>query len=286
MSFVASHWAIRQVGISTTAKLVLMVLADYHNTENGGCFPSKASLAKICCCTERTVASATQELAEAGLISIVSRHDNDGRQTSNQYALHIEGEGGENIAWRGVKETAPLEPITNNHSDTTYRADDPLDEQKIFWDEAVMMAVALKIPPKSQKSIIGKMLKMAGDPKIVTAALEDALSKEVEDPVPWLLAAMRTKNSSYSAKKKEKINDAFAELEAAHERRIAEWAAEGRYGLTTDDTGVGGKTDHGKLQPKPFEGPAGFHAKRRNGFTTVQPAGADDASRSGGWDFD
>lgn len=280
MSHVASYWAIRQIGISPTAKLVLMVLADHHNQENGGCFPSKGTLARTCCCSERTIVSATQELAAANLIQIISRQDDAGRQTSNQYILNIDAGEGVNVAQGRVKETAPLEPVINNLSDTSYRVDDP---DKLFWDDAKLMAEALKIPPKSQNPLIGKLRKMAGNDKVVLEAMADALFKEIVDPVPWLIAAVGGKKKSHAQQQKDRIDDAFEQLRLQGERRRAALEAAANEGHAS---GGGSSENYGEFQLKPSEEPRSVPSERRLGPPTIPALYTEDVSRSGGWDFE
>jgi hypothetical protein len=56
--------------ISGTQKFILLVLADYFNDEEGYAWPSVATLANKCLCSERTVQDSLRHLEHVGLISI------------------------------------------------------------------------------------------------------------------------------------------------------------------------------------------------------------------------
>lgn len=281
MSHVASHWAIRQTGISSTAKLVLMVLADYHNIADGGCFPSIPTLAKVCCCEDRTVQRAIKELCEAGMVEKNTRLNDSGRQRSNQYNLVLpQTLMGDNMTPTTPANLTPLEPVINNLSDTSYRADDP---DKLFWDDAKLMAEALKIPPKSQNSLIGKLRKMAANDKLVLEAMADALFKEIVDPVPWLIAAVGGKKKSHAQQQKDRIDDAFEQLRLQGERRRAALEAAANEGHAS---GGGGSENYGEFQLEPSEEPRSVSSERRLGPPTIPALYTEDVSRSGGWDFE
>jgi len=284
MSHIASYWAIEQRGISMSAKMVLMVLADYHNSETGGCFPSKAALAEKCCCTERTIVNATQELALAGLISLVSRQDEVGRQRSNQYLLNIQLGEGEKYSRGRVKETAPLEQVIYNQEDTvpselhdpliafsSNYEEPPVSEQAEFWAEAKVIFEGWRIPDKRANPLIGKLLKMSGgNYSEVRRLLEEAIANDVTDPVPWLIAAVSGKNKRGKEAKKKQIADAFAELEAASERRKAEWREQygTEYGVYPD-TGEGGGNHNELLQPEPPTESKPVHSERSKSVVKV-----------------
>ena len=281
MSHIASYWAVKQVGISSMAKLVLMVLADYHNSESGGCYPSKASLAEKCCCTERTIATATQELQLAGLLTLVSRQDEFGRQRSNQYILNIDFGGEYNSPGR-VKETAPLEPVRYNHTDPSDLEDPvlsifanheepPESNNKTFWDEAVGMLMGMGVADVTARTFVGRCLKLTnGDQTEILRVLEAAVANGVRDPIPYLSAALGGKKKKETVMKNRNVANAFAELEAASERRKAEWREEygTEYGISPD-TGTGGAENHGELQHKPYVKPDELSKKRSRSIKKV-----------------
>lgn len=259
MSHIASHWAMEVTGINPSAKLILLILADYHNSTDGRCFPAVSKLSYKSGHDTRTVRKYLVELADAGLIEIKERFAPNGRQQSNQYNLLIKIEpvifkpeendpdpleddgGGITTPQRGAIRT-PLEPVINNHSDTTYRADtrqtdifedDPPDGEKLFWDEAVASLMVMGLEQKYARVMVGKVLKLAKkDYRAVAAVIDTALQKGVADPIPYIMAAFSNKK----AQKKQQIANAFAELEAEHWRKVteAELASNGTSGGEED----------------------------------------------------
>ena len=69
---------------SSSAKLVLLILADCHNGDNGRCDPSVPFISKFTGLNKKTVSSALANLQRAGLITAELRPG-----TSSQYSLHI-----------------------------------------------------------------------------------------------------------------------------------------------------------------------------------------------------
>ncbi|NPD16454.1 helix-turn-helix domain-containing protein [Xinfangfangia sp. D13-10-4-6] len=66
MSHRATNWAFDQHGLKPSAKIVLLVLADYHNLEHG-CFPTQAFLADACEMNRDTVNVQLALVEERGL---------------------------------------------------------------------------------------------------------------------------------------------------------------------------------------------------------------------------
>lgn len=89
MSFNAMSWAVRQECPTPTAKLVLLMLANYAD-EAGSCYPSKEHLSTLCSCDVRTIKRALNVLAKDGFVSVAFRFNDDGKQTSNRYLLHMD----------------------------------------------------------------------------------------------------------------------------------------------------------------------------------------------------
>ena len=85
MSFDMQRLVVRARGISPSAKLVLMILADHHNGQTGACFPSYETLRKETGLSRRTVIRARQELSEKGLVPILER---GGGRRSNRYDIN------------------------------------------------------------------------------------------------------------------------------------------------------------------------------------------------------
>lgn len=90
MSHDATTWAKTQQTGTGTAKLILLLLADYAGTDYS-CYPSIAKLAEVSELAESTVRSVTKLLAEKGLIRVFYRHRASGLRRSCRYQLLIDG---------------------------------------------------------------------------------------------------------------------------------------------------------------------------------------------------
>ncbi len=82
MSVYAITWAKKQVIPSSTAKLVLLCLADYAD-EHGCCWPSQRTLAVDASLCERTVRRQLNYLEKAGVLSRRKRTRPDGTRASD-----------------------------------------------------------------------------------------------------------------------------------------------------------------------------------------------------------
>ena len=58
----------RRLGVNSTAKALLLLMADFSDDKGGSIYPAKATLADILECTKRTVQTATAELIKAGFL--------------------------------------------------------------------------------------------------------------------------------------------------------------------------------------------------------------------------
>ena len=87
MSFHAVSWAVRQ-SLPCTQKMVLVMLADRHNSDTGQCNPSHEKLAADCGLTSRSVIQQIEKLQEAGYLAVI-RRTLEGLKKSNQYRLFL-----------------------------------------------------------------------------------------------------------------------------------------------------------------------------------------------------
>ena len=94
MSHKATHWAWTVKDISSSEKLILLALADRHNTDTGDCFPSLDRIAEDTCSSRNTVRRATQTLEDKGLIKRELITDMSGRTLGYRYHLVM---GGSNL---------------------------------------------------------------------------------------------------------------------------------------------------------------------------------------------
>lgn len=78
--------AIRSSNLSSTQKLVALILKSHMNNDTGECFPSVKTLAAGCSIGEKTVQRATEALEHAGFITRVV---GNGRGKPTQYTLNV-----------------------------------------------------------------------------------------------------------------------------------------------------------------------------------------------------
>lgn len=88
MSAEALNWAKNFEVASPTQKAVLLILADYADSE-WSCFPGQETIARMACTSVRTVRRIMVEWEEAGLISRQHRKAKEGRgRTSDRIYIH------------------------------------------------------------------------------------------------------------------------------------------------------------------------------------------------------
>jgi len=281
MSGFAKIWAWEQRGLSPTEKCVLIGLADFH-TENGGCFPSLKRVAELVNVSIDTVHRTIDKLIEKGLVRKHSRQKEDGGKNSNLYDLlftDIKAPYPQNADTPTRKMRHEQQDLEQDTTPTELEVDPlisifdtpeepPVDNPKAFWDQAVGMLTSLNVSKSTVNSFIGRCLKMTGqDQEKVMDAIQAAVDNEPTDAIPYIVAILGGKKNTAKTFKKKEIANAFAELEAASQRRKAEWAIE----FGEDYTGTGGGKDHGVLQPEPHTRPVAVVNKRREGFGKVSP---------------
>ncbi len=86
MSVKAISWAYEQNVKQPGAKFVLVSLANYAD-ENGFCYPSQRTIARMTAQSERTVRGHLKQLEEDGFIKRDHRYAADGQRTSDGYDL-------------------------------------------------------------------------------------------------------------------------------------------------------------------------------------------------------
>ncbi len=89
MSIAAINWAWSQEAPTSTAKLVLVALADHANGE-GECFPSMGRVAELAQCSTRQVSRCVDSLEEAGLLTRKRRRMSGGKMGGYSYRLPIQ----------------------------------------------------------------------------------------------------------------------------------------------------------------------------------------------------
>ena len=100
------------------AKLVLIVVCDHYNESQGYAWPSVETIARKCCCSERSVRNKLRLLEELGLIETIQSDGNTNRYkvsysqgAANGAALHLVPVGAANDA-----PITSYEPITKKGS--------------------------------------------------------------------------------------------------------------------------------------------------------------------------
>lgn len=88
MSTRALAWAFDQKPKTPHQKLVLLALAD-NAYDNGECYPGVQRLQARTSLSESSIRRAIRDLSKQGLVNIVFRYDDSGRQTSNHYTLPL-----------------------------------------------------------------------------------------------------------------------------------------------------------------------------------------------------
>lgn len=88
MAIAALNWAWHQQAPTSTAKLVLVALADHANAD-GECWPSMASVAALAQCSTRQVSRCIDALEDAGLLTRRRLRKSDGQLGRYSYKLAI-----------------------------------------------------------------------------------------------------------------------------------------------------------------------------------------------------
>jgi len=83
-------WAVRQKAGSPMGKIILLMIANRAD-EDGRCFPSQQRLALDCECSIRIVRKWLSVFEQAGLLRRCERRRSDGRKTSDETFLAMDG---------------------------------------------------------------------------------------------------------------------------------------------------------------------------------------------------
>jgi len=283
VSFQSMAWATSQKLEHATDKYLLIMLANYANAD-GECYPSVERISEDTAMDRKTVMKCLSNLIELGLVidtgkRVGSRGNtkvirlNANYSTSTVFPTDTSQNWYSNLSEN--QDTTPTELEDPLISIFDVPEEPPLDNPKAFWDQAVGMLTSLGVAKATVNSFIGRCLKMAGqDQEKVMDAIQAAVDQGPTDAIPYIVAILGGKKDRKTKKHKE-IADAFAELEAASERRKAQWAAE----FGEDYTGKGGSEDIQLLQPEPHPKPIVVVGKRSKGVGAIPRRGAAPISR-------
>jgi DNA-binding IclR family transcriptional regulator len=83
------RWVLFETDLSEHARMVLLVLTAFVNSQSQECWPSHATIAKGGGMSAPTVKRALNDLRDAGLVTWEPRFDHESGQTSNVYRLHL-----------------------------------------------------------------------------------------------------------------------------------------------------------------------------------------------------
>ena len=276
MSFQSMAWATSQKLEHATDKYLLIMLANYANAD-GECYPSVERISEDTAMDRKTVMKCLSNLIELGLVvdtgkRVGSRGNtkvirlNANYSTSTVFPKDTSQNWYSNLS--GNQDTTPTELEDDPVMSIFANAEEPPeDNPKAFWDQAVGMLQALHVSPKTINPFIGRCLKMTGqDQERVLDAIQAAVDAEPHDAVPYIVAVLGGKKERKTARfektaKQKEIEDAFAKLEAASERRKAQWAAD----LGEDYTGTGGGEDLPIIQHQPPSESVSISGKRSEG---------------------
>ena len=147
MSLQALGWAVDQRVVRATDKLVLMGLADRHNTEKDAAYPSLAWLCEFSSLDRKTVISALDRLEAASLISDSGLRTGKTGQVK-VYRLSY------NSAGKGIPKT---EPLVSNSTDI------PSKESQKRNPEPVREPIAQKDKPSEPRERKGSPTRLKED---------------------------------------------------------------------------------------------------------------------------
>ncbi|WP_262386644.1 hypothetical protein ROLI_044970 [Roseobacter fucihabitans] len=90
MSGMALIWAANVKGLKPAAKIILILLADFHNKDTGQCNPNAQGLTDECEMGRTTLFRYMTTLEQCGLVTRHARDDGNGGRGSNRYELHLD----------------------------------------------------------------------------------------------------------------------------------------------------------------------------------------------------
>jgi hypothetical protein len=200
MSFEAMAWAVKQRGVGSSSKLVLMILANHSNGHTGQCNPKIKNIATECEMCDSTVKANIKKLQDVGLIRIENKFY-DGVQLPNQYWLNIHDENwgggsksdpgvGQNLATYIVDRNSNKEPQV---ADATVREFPCIEIHNTDVAECVQMRVGLDIGVESDIAVVSDQKKSNNKKKKV-------YSKDSEEYITakYLESSIRSWSPTYA----------------------------------------------------------------------------------------
>lgn len=219
----------RDCQLSSTQKLAVLALAQFADSNGGCCFPSSSTVAECASLSEKAVQRALIVALQGGWLKRFQREakGKDWRGQAYEYQLLIPSaeerpslakpEGAErespapndaedsqsnaedcesNAGVRGSDDLAfdlvhyPEERRAEHKKKQELDASRPNDP---IFGEALSFLMSKAVSEKSARSILGKVKREVGDVRCLEL-IDEARKRDVTDPVPWLMAAMRRRN--------------------------------------------------------------------------------------------
>ena len=191
MSVKSSTWAWQQP-IKSTAKLVLLALADHAN-DDGKCWPGIETVAKKCGISRIAVINNISKLRKSGFVNSERRYTEEGRRTSNVYTLclstdnlHIHSLCKESLRKDNVglsKGDLP-EPLDNHQ--LKEGDESPPDPKDIVWQEGVKLGIA--------RTLLGKLCKKHTTDRVAQAIFETK-EQAPADPKSYIIGILNSQHS-------------------------------------------------------------------------------------------
>lgn len=111
MSGKALTWA-KKITIPLMEKTILLVIASSFNDKKGCCFPTNKTLAKWCCCSERTVRRHIKSLISKNIIQKEDVRNQLGHRVTSKYTLNFD----QNLDEKVTKTDKVLNSLPDNIS--------------------------------------------------------------------------------------------------------------------------------------------------------------------------
>jgi len=191
MSVQAIGWALAQKVGSSSAKSVLVAIANYAD-ENGQCWPSQGRIASDTELTDRSVRTAMALLEENGFINRVERRRPDGSRATDTISLIMQPEKSsappetaskkaETISPppEGVSGLTTFEPSVN-HQEPVARASaamvDPIAKLKIDIVKAFSAAGSMTLVPDTHRA--ERWIAQGYRPDLIIATIRECLARK------------------------------------------------------------------------------------------------------------
>ena len=241
--------AVLNSNLPSSAKLSLIVLAEFANQDGSNCFPSIETIARVSSCNERTTRRVLETCRKAGWIRSQSKGNRSGwrhyeytlllpdgadnmparsyspadttparlKETCGQIGQNVRTsatEGADTVSTY-LSNTYPI-PIKNQASKTADAVPVPS-----FWEIGKDYLVKKGVDIQKAGAVIGKLRKQVGEAETLKLLML-AQREDISDPVTWLYACAN--KSSMTAKvlpRDDRSDDELAEANNAAALRLA-----------------------------------------------------------------